>query len=56
MTARLDRTPDALDPAKFHDPQRTDKSATLAEVSRPVPLDHPRCAQFDVLGGASYSG
>ena len=29
--------------------------ATLAEASRPVPLNHPHCAKFCVLGGASCS-
>ena len=29
---------------------------TLAEASRPVPLNHPHCARFCVLGGASCSG
>ncbi len=29
--------------------------ATLAEASRPVPLNHPHCARFCVLGGASCS-
>lgn len=28
---------------------------TLAQASRPVPLNHPYCAQFCVLGGASCS-
>ncbi|MFA7431910.1 MAG: radical SAM protein [Rhodospirillaceae bacterium] len=30
--------------------------ATLAEADRPVPLNHPHCARFCVLGGASCSG
>lgn len=30
--------------------------ATLAEASRPVRLNHPHCAKFCVLGGASCSG
>jgi uncharacterized Fe-S cluster-containing radical SAM superfamily protein len=30
--------------------------ATLAEAGRPVPLNHPHCAKFCVLGGASCSG
>ncbi|MBU6445634.1 MAG: radical SAM protein [Alphaproteobacteria bacterium] len=29
--------------------------ATLAEADRPVPLNHPHCAKFCVLGGASCS-
>ena len=29
--------------------------ATLAEASRPVPLNHPHCARFCVLGGAACS-
>ena len=29
--------------------------ATLAEASRPVPLHHPHCARFCVLGGAACS-
>ncbi len=29
--------------------------ATLAEANRPVPLNHPHCANFCVLGGASCS-
>ncbi|MBY8977269.1 radical SAM protein [Rhodobacteraceae bacterium NNCM2] len=29
---------------------------TLAEASRPVALNHPHCAKFCVLGGASCSG
>lgn len=30
--------------------------ATLADASRPVALNHPHCARFCVLGGASCSG
>lgn len=30
--------------------------ATLSEASRPVSLNHPHCARFCVLGGASCSG
>lgn len=30
--------------------------ATLAEATRPVSLNHPHCARFCVLGGASCSG
>ena len=33
-----------------------DLGETLAEASRPVPLKHPHCAKFCVLGGASCSG
>ncbi|MBX7458304.1 radical SAM protein [Qipengyuania sp. 1NDH17] len=33
-----------------------DLGATLAEASRDVPLNHPHCARFCVLGGASCSG
>ncbi|MGG7566357.1 radical SAM protein [Rhodovulum sp. DZ06] len=33
-----------------------DLGATLAEASRPVKLNHPHCATFCVLGGASCSG
>jgi uncharacterized Fe-S cluster-containing radical SAM superfamily protein len=29
--------------------------ATLADASRPVPLNHPHCARFCVLGGAACS-
>jgi uncharacterized Fe-S cluster-containing radical SAM superfamily protein len=32
-----------------------DMGATLAEASRPVSLNHPHCARFCVLGGASCS-
>ena len=28
----------------------------LADALRPVPLNHPHCARFCVLGGASCSG
>ncbi|WP_235889012.1 radical SAM protein [Glacieibacterium frigidum] len=38
-----------------YDPQ-FELSATLAEAARPVPLNHPHCARFCVLGGASCSG
>jgi uncharacterized Fe-S cluster-containing radical SAM superfamily protein len=34
---------------------RFDLGATLAEASRPVPLNHPHCARFCVLGGAACS-
>lgn len=37
-----------------YDPQ-FDLGATLAEASRPVALNHPHCARFCVLGGASCS-
>ena len=37
-----------------YDPQ-FDLGATLAEATRPVPLNHPHCARFCVLGGASCS-
>jgi hypothetical protein len=30
--------------------------ATLAEAARAVPLNHPHCAKFCVLGGASCAG
>lgn len=33
-----------------------DLGATLAEAARPVALNHPHCARFCVLGGASCSG
>ncbi|WP_242140640.1 radical SAM protein [Sphingomonas sp. TREG-RG-20F-R18-01] len=33
-----------------------DLGTTLAEASRPVALNHPHCARFCVLGGASCSG
>jgi uncharacterized Fe-S cluster-containing radical SAM superfamily protein len=36
------------------DPQ-FDMGATLGEASRPVTLNHPHCARFCVLGGASCS-
>jgi uncharacterized Fe-S cluster-containing radical SAM superfamily protein len=32
-----------------------DMGATMAEASRPVALNHPHCARFCVLGGASCS-
>ena len=32
-----------------------DLGETLAEAARPVPLNHPHCARFCVLGGASCS-
>jgi len=32
-----------------------DLGATLAEASRAVPLNHPHCARFCVLGGGSCS-
>ncbi len=38
-----------------HDP-RFAMGTTLAEASRPVSLNHPHCARFCVLGGASCSG
>jgi len=38
-----------------HDPQ-FELGATLAEASRPLALNHPHCARFCVLGGASCSG
>lgn len=38
-----------------HDPG-FDLGATLAEASRPVRLNHPHCARFCVLGGASCGG
>ncbi|MEO5373751.1 MAG: radical SAM protein [Alphaproteobacteria bacterium] len=37
-----------------HDP-RFELGATLAEANRPVPLVHPYCAQFCVLGGGACS-
>jgi Radical SAM superfamily/4Fe-4S single cluster domain len=37
-----------------YDPQ-FDLGATLAQATRPVPLNHPHCARFCVLGGASCS-
>ena len=37
-----------------YDPQ-FDMGATLAEASQPVILNHPHCARFCVLGGASCS-
>jgi pyruvate-formate lyase-activating enzyme len=33
-----------------------DLGGTLAEAARPVKLNHPHCARFCVLGGASCSG
>ncbi|MFZ4690433.1 MAG: radical SAM protein [Polymorphobacter sp.] len=38
-----------------YDPQ-FELGATLAQAARPVPLNHPHCARFCVLGGASCSG
>jgi hypothetical protein len=38
-----------------YDPQ-FELGSTLAEASRAVALNHPFCAQFCVLGGASCSG
>ncbi len=37
-----------------YDPQ-FELGATLAEADRPVPLNHPHCARFCVLGGAACS-
>ena len=37
-----------------YDPQ-FELGETLAEASRPVPLNHPHCARFCVLGGAACS-
>jgi uncharacterized Fe-S cluster-containing radical SAM superfamily protein len=37
-----------------YDP-RFELGATLKEASRPVPLNHPHCAKFCVLGGAACS-
>jgi uncharacterized Fe-S cluster-containing radical SAM superfamily protein len=37
-----------------YDPQ-FELGATLAEAARPVPLNHPHCARFCVLGGAACS-
>jgi hypothetical protein len=37
-----------------YDP-RFELGATLAEASGPVPLNHPHCARFCVLGGAACS-
>jgi hypothetical protein len=34
---------------------RFEMGASLADASRPVSLNHPRCAKFCVLGGASCS-
>ena len=36
--------------------QQFELGATLAEAARPVLLNHPHCARFCVLGGASCSG
>ena len=38
-----------------HDP-RFELGATLAQAAQPVALNHPHCARFCVLGGASCSG
>ena len=38
-----------------YDPQ-FELGRTLEEAERPVPLNHPHCAKFCVLGGASCSG
>jgi hypothetical protein len=38
-----------------YDPQ-FELGATLAEAARPVALNHPHCARFCMLGGASCSG
>lgn len=38
------------------DDARFELGATLAEAERPVALNHPHCAKFCVLGGASCSG
>lgn len=35
--------------------ERFELGATLAEASGPVPLNHPHCAKFCVLGGAACS-
>ena len=35
---------------------RFDLGATLAEAETDVSLNHPHCAKFCVLGGASCSG
>ena len=35
--------------------ERFELGETLAEASRPVPLNHPHCAKFCVLGGGSCS-
>ena len=37
-----------------YDPQ-FELGGTLAEAARPVPLNHPHCARFCVLGGAACS-
>lgn len=36
--------------------RRFELGATLAEALEPVPLNHPHCARFCVLGGGSCSG
>jgi hypothetical protein len=38
-----------------YDPQ-FEMGATLAQAARPVALNHPHCARFCVMGGASCSG
>jgi len=38
-----------------YDPQ-FELGATLGEALRPVALNHPHCARFCVLGGASCTG
>ena len=35
--------------------ERFELGATLAEAARAVPLNHPHCARFCVLGGAACS-
>jgi hypothetical protein len=35
---------------------RFELGSTLAQAARPVPLNHPHCARFCVLGGASCTG
>jgi hypothetical protein len=35
---------------------RFELGATLAQAAQPVALNHPHCARFCVLGGASCSG
>ena len=35
---------------------RFDMGATLAQASTPIPLNHPHCARFCVLGNASCAG
>ena len=37
-----------------YDP-RFELGTTLREAMRPVPLNHPHCARFCVLGGAACS-